>query len=64
LNTVFYYPNKNKGWPTALRKTTKSATLKGLRLAGIKAVIRTSRRLDSFLYEAAQNFEFFSNIQN
>jgi hypothetical protein len=29
----------------------------------IQAVIRTSRRLDSFLYEAAQNFEVFLNIQ-
>ena len=29
-----------------------------------QTVIPTSRRLDSFLYEAAQNFEFFSNIQN
>jgi hypothetical protein len=29
----------------------------------IQTVIRTSRRLDSFLYEAAQNFEVFSNIQ-
>ncbi len=27
-------------------------------------VIPTSRRLDSFLYEAAQNFELFSNIQD
>ncbi len=30
----------------------------------IQTVIRTSRRLDSFFYEAAQNFEVFSNIQN
>jgi hypothetical protein len=30
----------------------------------IHTVIRTSRRLDSFLYEAAQNFEVFSNIPN
>jgi hypothetical protein len=30
----------------------------------IQTVIRTSRRLDSFLYEAAQNFEVVSNIQN
>jgi hypothetical protein len=29
----------------------------------IQTVIRTSRRLDSFLNEAAQNFEVFSNIQ-
>jgi hypothetical protein len=29
-----------------------------------KAMIQTSRRLDSFLHEAAQNFEVFSNIQN
>jgi hypothetical protein len=27
-------------------------------------VIPTSRRWDSFLNEAAQNFEVFSNIQN
>jgi len=27
-----------------------------------QTVIRTSRRLDSFLYEAAQNFEVVSNI--
>jgi hypothetical protein len=26
--------------------------------------IRTSRKLDSFLYEGAQNFEVFTNIQN
>jgi hypothetical protein len=29
----------------------------------MQTVIRTSRRLDSFLQEAAQNFEVFSNIQ-
>ena len=29
-----------------------------------QTVIRTRRRLDSFLYEAAQNFELFSNIQD
>jgi hypothetical protein len=28
------------------------------------AVIRTSRRLDSFFYEAAQNFEVVSNSQS
>jgi hypothetical protein len=27
-------------------------------------VIQTGRRFDSLLYEAAQNFEVFSNIQN
>jgi hypothetical protein len=27
-------------------------------------MIPTSRRLDSFLYEEAQNFELFSNIQD
>jgi hypothetical protein len=27
-------------------------------------VIPTNRRLDSFLHEAAQNFELFSNIQD
>jgi hypothetical protein len=29
-----------------------------------QTVIPTSRRLDSFLYEAAQNFDLFSNIQD
>jgi hypothetical protein len=29
----------------------------------IQTMIRTSRRLDTFLYEAAQNFEVFSLIQ-
>ncbi len=28
----------------------------------MQTVIRTSRRLDSLLHEAAQNFEVFSNI--
>jgi hypothetical protein len=30
----------------------------------IQTVIPRSRRLDSFLYEVAQNFELFSNIQD
>jgi hypothetical protein len=29
-----------------------------------QTVIPTNRRSDSFLYEAAQNFELFSNIQD
>jgi hypothetical protein len=29
----------------------------------MQTVIPTSRRLDSFLHEAAQNFEVFSNVQ-
>jgi hypothetical protein len=29
----------------------------------MQTMIRTSRRLDSVLHEAAQNFEIFSNIQ-
>jgi hypothetical protein len=29
----------------------------------IQTVFRTSKKLDSFLHEAAQNFEVFSNIQ-
>ncbi len=29
----------------------------------MQTVIRTSRRLDIFLHEVAQNFEVFSNIQ-
>jgi hypothetical protein len=30
----------------------------------MQTVILTTRRLDSFLHEAAQNFEVFSNIQD
>jgi hypothetical protein len=30
----------------------------------MQTVIRTKRRLESFLHEAAQNFEVFSNIQD
>jgi hypothetical protein len=30
----------------------------------LQTLIRTSRRLESFLHEAAQNFEVFSNIQD
>jgi hypothetical protein len=30
---------------------------------GIQDSMQTSRRLDSFLHEAVQNFEVFSNIQ-
>jgi hypothetical protein len=37
---------------------------KRLRFVPIQTVIRTSRRLDSFLSEAAQNFKVFSIIQN
>jgi hypothetical protein len=29
-----------------------------------QTVIPTSKKLDSFLYEGAQNFELFSNIQD
>jgi hypothetical protein len=34
-----------------------------LQLADILTVIQTSRKLDSFLSEAAQNFEVFSNTK-
>jgi hypothetical protein len=37
---------------------------KRLQFVPIQTVIQTSRRLDSFLSEAAQNFEVFSNIHN
>jgi hypothetical protein len=33
------------------------------RQESMQTVIRTSRRLDSFLHEEAQNFEAFSDIQ-
>jgi hypothetical protein len=34
------------------------------RFEHMQTVIQTSRRLDSFLHEAAQKFELLSNIQN
>jgi hypothetical protein len=34
------------------------------RFEHLLTVIQTSRRLDSFLHEAAQNFELLSNIQD
>jgi hypothetical protein len=63
LDTVFCNPNKNRGQLTALRKATKSAKPIRLRIADTQTVIQISKRLDSFLYEMAQNFEIFSNIQ-
>jgi hypothetical protein len=33
------------------------------RQVSMQTMISTSRRLDSFLHEVAQNFEVFSNIQ-
>jgi hypothetical protein len=41
-------------WRTVRRKR--------LRFEHIQTVIQTSRRSDSFLHEAAQNFELLSNI--
>jgi hypothetical protein len=39
--------------------------IKGRQPIGRKQTVTlTSSRLDSFLYEAAQNFELFSNIQD
>jgi hypothetical protein len=43
-------------WSTARRKR--------LRFEHMQTMIQTSRRLDSFLHEEAQNFELLSNIQN
>jgi hypothetical protein len=57
MDTVFSNPNKNRGWPASLRNTAKSAKLTRLRLADLQTMFRPSRRLDSLLCEAAQNFE-------
>ncbi len=61
-------------WVEYLKKTNnpqskpKFQQIKGRQPIGRKdskqTVIPTGRRLDSFLYEAAQNFELFSNIQD
>jgi hypothetical protein len=43
-------------WSTVWRKRS--------RFEYMQNVIQTSRRLDSFLHEAAQNFELLSNTQD
>ncbi len=48
---ILFYLNKSA---PAIRKTGFYC---------MQTVIQTSRRLDSSLHEAAQNFEVFSNIQ-
>jgi hypothetical protein len=55
-------PNQNSAtlWQDFSYKSAPANRKKG----SIQTVIRTSRGLDSFLYEAAQNFKVFSNIQN
>jgi hypothetical protein len=50
--TLADFFNKIKGRQSIGRKDSK------------QTVIQTSRRLDLFLYEAAQIFELFSNIQD
>jgi hypothetical protein len=61
-NLTFRNPNQNSAtlWRIfSLNKSAPANRKKGF----YTTVILTSRRLDSFLYEAAQNFEVFSNIQ-
>jgi hypothetical protein len=43
-------------WSTVWRKRSQ--------FEHMRTVIQTSRRLDSFLHEATQNFELISNIQD
>jgi hypothetical protein len=61
-------------WITACKKRNQHPTIQTIfhqikvsqpigGLDSMQTVIRTSRRLDSCLHEAAQNFEVFSNIR-
>jgi hypothetical protein len=59
----FRNPNKNRVTLWGIFSSNKSVPPIG-RQDSMETVIRTSRRLASFLHEAAQNFEVFSNIQD
>jgi hypothetical protein len=52
--------NLNQNRAALWRIFSSNKSLPAKRKTGL---IRTSRRLDSFLHEAVQNFEVFSNIQ-
>jgi hypothetical protein len=55
-------PNQNRAILRQIFSSNKVRQRIG-RKDSIQTVIRTSRSLDSFLYEAAQNFKVFSYIQ-
>jgi hypothetical protein len=59
-NSSFRNPNQNRAalWP--IFSVRQPIGKQGF----MQTLNRTSRRLDSFLHEAAQNFELLSNIQD
>ncbi len=62
----FFWYSTHEPWSKEQLLTFRhfwSTSRKRSRFVPIETVIPTSMRLDSFLYEAAQNFEVFSKIQ-
>ena len=59
-NSSFRNPNQNRAALWRIFSVRQPIGKQG----SMQAVNRTSRRLDSFLHEAAQNFELLSNIQD
>jgi hypothetical protein len=58
------YEPESKEQLLTLPRFCSTVWWKRSRFVHIQTVIRKSRRFDSLLCEAAQNFEVFSNIQN
>jgi len=59
-NSSFRNPNLNRAALWRIFSVRQPIGKQG----SMQTVNRTSRRLDSFLHEAAQNFELLSNIQD
>jgi hypothetical protein len=61
---ILYSPAGIKEQLMSLSHFWSMVRRKGSRFEHMQTVIQTSRRLDSILHEAAQNFELLSNIQD
>jgi hypothetical protein len=59
-SSSFRNPNQNRAALLQIFSVRQPIGKQG----SMQTVNRTSRRLDSFLHEAAQNFELLSNIQD
>jgi hypothetical protein len=60
---LFTHEPKSKEQLMSLPHFWSTVQWKRSRFEHLQTTIQTSRRLDSFLHEAAQNFELLSNIQ-
>jgi hypothetical protein len=60
----FRNPNQNRAALWRIFSSNESAPANRKTQDSMQTVIRTGRRLDSFLHKAAQNFELLSNIED